>query len=320
MKYIVKIKDIFVGILNTLNPVKSFRLFRRVVHQLNMIQEALGRIESRQISNLSLDQINDAEFRVFSQWGEDGIINYLVHHVPIKNKVFIEFGVENYLQSNTRFLLSNDNWSGLVMDGNSEDIAYLKKDPIYWAHNLKAECKFITKDNIESVLEKNAIKNDVGILSIDIDGNDYWIWEAINCVSPRIVICEYNSLFGPRAKVTTPYRDDFIREKMHHSGVVYGASISALDNLANKKGYKLVASNKAGNNVFFVRDDLLENIRTLSPEEAYQKAQFREYKDRKGNLTFDDFEQRLEKIKEETVFDIEVQKMMQIKDIKKVYD
>tara|TARA_B100002051_G_C16734507_1_gene640338 strand:- start:1096 stop:2022 length:927 start_codon:yes stop_codon:yes gene_type:complete len=304
-------------LIRYIDPRAYFRFFKKVLSKINLIQEALGRIEARQINYLDLD-ISDSEFRVYSQWGEDGIIQYLLSKIEIKDKVFVEFGVENYLQSNTRFLLQNNYWSGLVIDGNKSDIEYLKKDQIYWAHNIKAENAFITKNNIESILTDNGIKPDLGILSIDIDGNDYWVWESIESFYPRIVICEYNSIFGPDAKVTTCYRDDFTRYSEHHSGVLYGASISALDDLAKRKGYSLVAGNTAGNNIFFVRNDLLSNLKVLSPQEAYQKANFREYKDKNGKLTYEDFEQRLINIQNEKIFDIDLQKILKLKEVVRI--
>ena len=194
--------------------------------QIYKMQEALGRIEQRQTAQAS--GFRESEFRVFSQWGEDGIIQFLLQHVPIKRPLFIEFGVENYIESNTRFLLTNNQWSGIVIDGSDENIEYIKRDPIYWAANLKAVSAFITKDNINELITQNGITGDIGILSIDIDGNDYWVWKAIDCVSPSIIICEYNSLFGPVAEVTTPYDPAFVRDTALFSKVYYGASISAL--------------------------------------------------------------------------------------------
>ena len=121
--------------------------------KISKIQESLGRIEARQIQNLAPDQINNSEFRVYSQWGEDGIIQYLLKYVPIENKTFVEFGVENYKEANTRFLLVNNNWTGLVMDGSSENIDYIKNDmSVSYAYNLKADCVFIAKDNINEVI------------------------------------------------------------------------------------------------------------------------------------------------------------------------
>lgn len=294
--------------------VTWFRRISALPVKIYKIQEALGRIEQRQISQSSYD-LSNAEFRVFSQWGEDGLIQYLVHNVKIDRKIFVEFGVENYSEANTRFLLSNNSWSGLILDGNKDNIEFVKKDPIYWACNLKAECSFVTKENINELITRNGIVGDIGLLSVDIDGNDYWVWEAINCVSPRIVVCEYNSLFGPAAKVTTPYAPDFVRGSAHFSKVYYGASVSALSELAEKKGYSLVASNTAGNNLFFVRNDVVGNLKALTPSEAYKKASFREYHDESGKLMFYDFETTLDKIKLLEVYDLKTQTTRKIKDV-----
>ena len=273
-----------------------------IYYRVIRIQEALGRIEQRQTKDSKT--YKDAEFRVFSQWGEDGIIQYLLNKVNVKRKIFVEFGVEDYQESNTRFLLTNNQWSGLVIDGDKENIDNLKRDPIYWAANLKAIPCFITKDNIDQLITSNGIEGEIGILSVDIDGNDYWVWQAIKSISPAIIICEYNSHFGSSAEITIPYDKDFYRDNNHFSKIYYGASISALNSLANTKGYKLVASNSVGNNIFFVRDDLLENLEPISPKEAYHQAEFREYHDELGRLTFDNFETRFDKIKHLPVYDI----------------
>ena len=282
-------------------------------HRINRIQEALGRIEARQLALCS--DVKKAEFRVFSQWGEDGIIQYLLNHVAVDRPIFVEFGVENYTESNTRFLLTNNQWSGLIIDGNAENIDYVRRDPIYWACNLKAENSFITRDNINDLLCRNGVIDDIGLLSVDIDGNDYWVWEAIDRISPRIVICEYNSHFGPTAEVTTPYDAAFVRDTAHFSKIYYGASIAALHSLAARKGYSLVASNSAGNNVFFVRNDLIESLPVLTPAQAYRRAQFREYHDESGQLTFDDFETRLRKIGHLPLHELKTNMLVKIADI-----
>jgi hypothetical protein len=276
------------------------------------VQEALGRIEMRQTAAATLE---DAEFRVFSQWGEDGIIQQLIRRLPIERRIFVEFGVENYVESNTRFLLTNDQWSGLVIDGSPEHIAYIKQDTIYWASSLKAECAFIDKDNINQLLRSYGITGDIGLLSVDIDGNDYWVWQAIEAISPRIVICEYNSHFGPDAEVTTPYDPAFVRGQVHHSLIYYGASISALTALAARKGYSLVAGNRAGNNVFFVRNDVLNDLPVKTPREVYRRAQFREFHDKKGHLTFDDFKTRIAKIGDLSLHDLRTGQLGKIRDL-----
>jgi len=163
----------------------------------------------------AIKSLRDVEFRAFSQWGEDGIIQYLISQVPIENTSFVEFGVENYLEANTRFLLINDNWKGLVLDGSQRHIDFIRNDKIYWRHDLTAECRFITRENINDTLDGCGFRGDIGLLSIDIDGNDYWVWESIDIIKPRIVVCEYNSVFGGQQAVTVPYDAIFVRTDAH---------------------------------------------------------------------------------------------------------
>jgi hypothetical protein len=183
---------------------------------------------------------------------------------------------------------------------------------VFYEHDLKAESVFITRDNINDVILRNGINGDIGLLSVDIDGNDYWIWDAITCISPRIVICEYNSHFGANPKVSTPYVSTFYRGDAHYSNIYYGASISALTYLASKKGYSLVGGNSAGNNVFFVRNDVCSSLKIISPEEAYQKANFKEAKDRNGRLNYLDFNARLKEILNLDVVNVESNKLIKI--------
>jgi hypothetical protein len=275
-------------------------------------QQLIHNIHARQTLPLRL---SDMEFRVFSQWGEDGIIQYLLSKVPIENDVFIEFGIEDYRESNTRFLLVNDNWRGLVIDANPDYITQIKTRDFYYRHDLTAISSFITKDNINQLIKSNGILGDIGLLSVDIDGNDYWVWEAINVVSPRIVVCEYNSLFGSKESVTIPYGEKFQRTVANYSNLYFGASLKALCLLAQKKGYVFVGSNKAGSNAFFVRKDVAENIPSMECEEGYVKSKMRESRDKDGRNTFISGDDRVKLIANETVIDISTNEEKQIKDL-----
>ena len=212
---------------------------RNIEEQNKRIQEALGRIESRQLQSLEASQFAASEFRVSSQWGEDGILQHLLRHVPISRKVFVEFGVENYTESNTRFLMTNNQWSGLVIDGSVNNIEFIKRDNIYWRHDLKAVQGFITKENINDLLRSNGITGEIGLLSVDIDGNDYWVWDAIDVITPSFVVVEYNSRFGPDRAVTIPYQSDFRRAYAPGRGIYYGASLAALTNVGRKRATHL---------------------------------------------------------------------------------
>jgi hypothetical protein len=269
-----------------------WRSAQRLERDSALMREALGRIEQRQLAGKAGGALADHEFRVFSQWGEDGILAYLSRQVPIARKTFVEFGVENYTEANTRWLLVNDGWSGLVLDGSEENVAAIRRDPIYWRHNLKAASAFITRENINELLTSNGLSGEIGLLSVDIDGVDYWVWEAITCVQPALVIAEYNSLFGPERAVTVPYDAKFQRAVAHHSQSYYGASLAALVALGKRKGLAFVGSNSAGNNAFFVRRELLgEPLRELTPAEGYVRRQFREARDAQGKLIFPTFEE-----------------------------
>lgn len=232
-------------------------------------------------------KLNDFEFKAFSQWGEDGIIDYLVTNLEIKNKSFIEFGVEDYTESNTKFLLLNKNWKGYILDSSNENIKIIKKNEIYWKYSLTAKTEFITRENINDVLKQSCFDKELGLLSIDIDGNDYWIWEKLVDFDPSIVVIEYNSRLGKDKPYVVPYEENFQRLKTHYSGIYYGASLKALVKLGNKKGYALVCCNKAGNNAFFVKKILLnEKIKEISIDEGFIENNFRESRDQNYKLAF----------------------------------
>lgn len=253
-------------------------------------------------------------FKVFSQFDEDGIIQYLINKLPIEKKTFIEFGVENYEESNTRFLLLNDHWRGMVLDARASDIQYIREDKIYWQYDLQAKCTWITRENINGLLRDAGFGEDLGLLSIDIDGNDYWIWEAIESVRPFIVVVEYNSLFGLRP-IAAPYREDFSRADAHYSNLYYGASLGALQHLAQKKGYLLLGSNVWGHNAFFVRADIAGDFRSLELWEAYVASKFRESRDETGKLTYLRGNDRIKPIQDLRVVQVATGETAKLKDL-----
>jgi len=287
----------------------------RLEARLERLQLALGRVELKlrdELFQKAPEKFDQSEFQVFSQWGEDGIIQHLIRQVGIRNKVFVEFGAENYQESNTRFLLESSGWSGLVIDASEENIEFIRQDPIYWRHNLKAVQSFITRDNIDGLLRESGLSGEIGLLSIDIDGNDYWVLQRISCIQPQILVCEFNALFGARAQVTIPYSADFDRSRAHFSHLYYGASLAALDRLATSKGYSLVGCNTAGNNAFFVRDDCLGNLKRTSPQEAFVESQFRESRDPAGMLTFLSRPEQHRLLGDLPVYDVATEKTIKI--------
>lgn len=299
-----------------LNPVK--RKIKTLLNQAIKLNNptndtqllTLGKILSNQQYLLKFNRINDYEFKIFSQFGDDGIIQHLVKSINIENKTFIEFGVENYLESNTRFLLMNNNWSGYVMDGSEKHINQLKSSGWYWQYDLRARAVFITKENINHEIEKAGFIN-LGLLHIDLDGNDYWIWKELNTekIKPCIVILEYNSVFGKDRSIAVPYDPEFIRSQKHYSNLYWGASLQALINLSKKKNYEFIGCNTAGNNAYFIRKDLItDEIHPVSVEDGFVESKFRESRSPENELTYLREKERLNQIKGLTVYNIETQK------------
>lgn len=256
----------------------------RTVNETKMLTAKLliDRIAQRGL----VADIQETEFKVFSQFGEDGIIQYLIRQARIgaDERRIVEFGADFYGEANTRFLVVNNNWGGLLIDGNEKSIRRLRRQPFFWERDLTAVASFITAENINTIIGGAGYTGRIGLLSIDIDGNDYWVWEKIDVVDPVIVVAEYNSLFGPTAAVTVPYDPGFNRMSKHHSGMYYGCSLKALEVLADRKGYALVGCNSDGNNCFFVKRDRLNGQPALSAEQAYVRMRYRESRDRQGGF------------------------------------
>lgn len=253
------------------------------------------------------DNIHDVEFKVYSQWGDDGIIQYLIHNIdiPQQSRKFVEFGVQDYRESTTRFLLVNNYWKGLIMDSGAGNIEFIMEDDIYWKFDLTARVAFVDAENIDNLLRDNGFSGEIGLLHIDIDGNDYWVWKGITAVNPIIVVVEYNSVFGCDRAVTIPYTRDFDRTQAHHSNLYFGASLKALCMLAEEKGYCFVGSSSSGNNAYFVRRDKVGEIPVLTVRDGYVKSVCRESRGPDGNLTYISGDDRLSEIGGMNVYDLE---------------
>jgi len=246
-----------------------------------------GVMAARQVAALCQpDVLADVEFKVFSQWGEDGIIEWLVSRLPGIPQSFIEFGVQDFRESNCRFLLQHRNWRGLVMDGNSENMAAVRAHPKHWRHDLHAVAAFITRDNIDDLIRDNGFAGEIGILSIDLDGNDYWVLDTIRSVDPWILICEYNAVFGDTLPLSIPYDEAFVRENAHPSCLYWGTSVAAIEHWASRRGYVLLGSNRAGNNAFLVRRDVAERHFAKAPRDRSPlPSRYRESRDAQGLLS-----------------------------------
>ena len=294
----------------------SLRRLFTINRDLDLIKLNQGLILSKINANKKYPRLSHYEFKVFSQWGEDGIIQYLTQNIEIKNRTFIEFGVEDFFESNCRFLLQKDNWYGFVIDGSSRNIQRLKRSYFYWMHSINALCSFITKENINQLLSISGFDKDIGILSVDIDGVDYFVLEKLAGWTPRILIVEYNAILGMNRAVSVPYSSTFVRAKMHYSNLYYGASLPAFIQLAKNMNMALVGINSAGSNAFFVRRDLLnENVEEVFINDCFVESKFREGRDENGSLNFQLIKERLNSIRQLPVIDVISQVNLKIEDL-----
>ena len=289
-------------------------IFEEKIHKELTIKAKILSLKNKSLK--SIKDLSQVEFQVYSQWGEDGIIDWLINKFPEISKSFLEIGTENYKESNTRFLLSNNNWNGFLIEADKAAVKDIKSQRIFWKHNLRVENVFITKDNINAIVKKINVPKKLGLLSLDIDGVDYWILNNLSFLKPSIVVCEYNSLFGQKKSVTVPYKKNFIRSEEHYSNLFYGASIKAFIDMMKKKNYFFIGTNSAGNNAFFIEKKLWNKARKFIVEKKVFVSKFRESRNTKGKLNFLDKKKCLEVIKNKHMIDLKDNRKKRIHELK----
>lgn len=234
--------------------------------QISQLQLAMQYQEAKK--NKCLPKFSSTGFRVFSQFEEDGKIFYLFQILDFCNKTFVDIGSNDGINSNCANLAVNHNWHGLFIDADAKAIAigkkFYSKIAKNWGLQPVFKKEFITPENINSILKKAGFDGEIDLLSIDIDGNDYWIWKNLTCIEPKVVIIESQLAFGNQ-NLITPYIDAI--NNASKDNFYYGASTKALVDLAKSKNYRLVGSNDYGNNLFFVKNGFED---TLIPEVDFE--------------------------------------------------
>ena len=211
-----------------------------------------------------LPAFRDVEFRNHSQNGEDGILWYIFSLIGASNHKSVEIGAGNGMECNTANLIINHHWLGLLLDGNETHVKagreFFAHHPDTWSLPPSFQHHFIDAENINGLLQTYGFAGEIDLLSLDIDGIDYWVWKAIDISSPRVVILEYNAIWRCEASVTVPYQPDFEAVKVYQNDVLMtyycGASLPAFVKLAREKGYRLVGSNSYDFNAVFMRNDV----------------------------------------------------------------
>lgn len=232
--------------------------------------------------NIDLTQPATWEFSGFSQNGEDGIIDVLRSQLSSSNRYFIEIGTSDGIENNSAWLVVAEKYNGIMIEGNPKLVE--RANRLILTYSIGAECHniFVTQDNIKE-LKSVTCNQEPDVFSLDIDGNDYYIAQAImdEGFRPRIFVVEYNSVYGPERCVTIEYRDDFVFKNAHPTQLYYGVSIAGWRKFFESRGYRFVTVDRNGVNAFFVDPaffdpTFLNGIKGLEfTENQYQYKKFR---------------------------------------------
>jgi hypothetical protein len=238
-----------------------------VARQLRRLQagvDGVVRAEYLQPASLPFPQrLTASRFRLHSQNSEDGILLALFRHIGVTSGRFVELG-SGSSGGNAAMFAGEFGWTGLMVEGDQgkADMA-ARRFP-----HATAICAWITPESVNAMLQQHGFTGEVDLLSVDVDGNDYWVWQALEACTGRVVVLEYNSMFGPDRAVTIPYDPQFNRRD--HRFCYFGASLPALTKLSASKGYRLVAVEPTGVNAFFLRYDVGPDIPAVDPATVYR--------------------------------------------------
>ncbi len=297
-----KILNFFIKFFYLLKIKKNF--IRRIKFDLGLnnillIQQSIyGKVSD----------IQQVECKVFSQHGEDGIINYLLVKIGIIRPNFIEIGVGDYTEANTRFLYDRFYPKGIIIDCEKNLKEKIISNTNFWKGSLLPIEKNIDTKNINEIIANNCDFN-IDLFSIDIDGIDYWIIDKLDLSNVKIFIAEYNPIYGADMEVTVPNLKNFNRKDYHYSNLCYGMSLMALNNIMVKKNFYFIGTNSTRNNAFFVSEkfkqsEYFPNI-TIKNLDYYTDFNYRESRDKKNKLNYISGKNRINEIKDCHVIDIQ---------------
>jgi len=219
-----------------------------------------------------INEIEHSERKIYSQHGEDGIIETLLKIIPVSHKYIVEFGAYDGVgMSNSRHLIKDKDWKSLLIEADNKLFAKLKR--LYSKNDQVTTInEFITEENINAIFRKSNVPQDLEILSIDVDSIDYYIWRGLTDFRPKIVIVEYNSSISPDKDYIVPKH-----QAIELGGTsLEGASISSWNKLGIEKGYQLIYGELYGSNLFFIDNKYTEELDTsdIKITDTYQPPQF----------------------------------------------
>jgi len=227
---------------------------RRLLFQFHRVRKKLYQIREQRCQARQPRNLRNLEKCVYSQNGEDGILEEILSRIGTTNRFFVEFGVQDGQQCCTRNLLENEGWSGVWIECSEDHVANGRQRfrglPINVVH------QFLTAENIVATFQDAKVPSEFDVMVIDVDGNDYWMWNAVaEHYSPRVIVTEYNATFGPRAEWIVPYDP----KHRYDETAYFGASLRSFAQLARKHRYHLVGCDSMGVNAFFVREDVAKD-------------------------------------------------------------
>ena len=296
-------------------------------HRLRNVFVRLETLERNQVSLLRerynaeyKSEINSKEFKIFSQNGEDGILDYITSMLKIERPNFIEIGVGTYVEANTRFIYDRFYPKGIIIDTEKNLKNKVFSNINSWKGDLRVIEEKISTENINYIISKNCNFN-IDIFSLDIDGVDYWIINKLKSNISKIFVAEYNAVFGSTLEITTPNLENFDRKKYHYSHLCFGMSLKALINIMAKKNFYFIGTNSVRNNAFFVSNDYpidkyFKNLR-IEDINYYVDSNIRESRDTKGNLNYLSGSKKLKEIYDCEVIDLssDLKRKVKIRDI-----
>jgi len=268
-----------------LNKLRNYLLDLRDRQRINIaLSRGAAMMHARKIDLASPDTW---EFSAFSQNGEDGILDVLRRQLRSANRYFIEIGVADGIENNTAWLAVAEKYSGIMTEGNA--LRASRAQRMIAAYSVSVECHhlFVTRESAAQ-LASLALHRDPDVFSLDIDGNDYYVAQALldAGIRPKILVVEYNSVFGPERSATIEYREDFDFTRAHPTQLYYGVSIAGWRTFLGKRGYRFVTVDRNGVNAFFVDPvhfdaGFVDGVRGLRfAENRYQLMKFRVPSDR----------------------------------------
>ena len=267
-----------------------------------------------------INDLTQIEVKIFSQNGEDGIIHYLTSRLNLNTKNFVEVGVGDYRESNTRYLYNKYHPKGVIIDCIDDMQKKVKPFVNLWKGDLRICNKKVNSDNILDILNEEC-DYEIDIFSIDVDSIDYWIIEKLKRNISKIFVAEYNPVFGSELEVAVPNISGFERNRYHYSNLCYGMSLKALINLMDSKNYYFIGTNLQKINAFFVSKDFkkkkfFNNIK-IKNLNNYTDSNIRDSRDKNYKLNYLSGNKKFKEIEECKVVNLKdnKNKLIKLKDL-----